>query len=308
MKKRLIITTTTLVCLLALLAVNLNTVLHAIFANLATSELKSFDEINEDLHQNLIWFDDYYTLEYLDEKTVSIGEPRYWQENNSYLIIGNDKALLFDSGPGVRDITPVVESLTNLPIVAMISHFHYDHVGNIENFDNQVLVNNQIAEEQLGKAGEYLPNDIEYLADMANREGLEAPVFYPKKILERRSSIDLGGRVIEVIATPGHSSDSIMIFDEERNQLFSGDYIFGFVSALRGLIGSENDRDYLSSATQIVELINSDTKIYAAHNSGASVNPYEYDDIRDIQSFFLENKSTFFPKLAEINKRIPVIY
>ena len=45
------------------------------------------------------WHDDYYTLEWLDSRTVAIGEPLYYQQNINYLIIGDERAVLFLSRP-----------------------------------------------------------------------------------------------------------------------------------------------------------------------------------------------------------------
>ena len=43
------------------------------------------------------------------------------------------------------------------------------------------------------------------------------------KWLHDGDSIDLGGRTLEVIATPGHTPDSICLFDRANGLLFSGD-------------------------------------------------------------------------------------
>ena len=56
------------------------------------------------------WHDDYFTVMAIDPDTFAIGEPRYWQQNFNYLIVGETRAILFDAGPGVRDILPADEA------------------------------------------------------------------------------------------------------------------------------------------------------------------------------------------------------
>ncbi len=87
-----------------------------------------------------VWFDDYYTIDEIAPNTFAIGETRYEQQNFNYLIVGEHTAVLFDAGPGVRDIRPVVESLTDLPLIFLPSHFHYDHVGNGTDFAQRAVV------------------------------------------------------------------------------------------------------------------------------------------------------------------------
>jgi hydroxyacylglutathione hydrolase len=43
------------------------------------------------------WIDDYYVVEAVDATTIAICEPRYYQGNYSYMIIGTERAVLFDA-------------------------------------------------------------------------------------------------------------------------------------------------------------------------------------------------------------------
>ena len=44
------------------------------------------------------WHDDYYIVQAIDSRTFAIGEPRYNQQNVNYLIVGSERAILFDAG------------------------------------------------------------------------------------------------------------------------------------------------------------------------------------------------------------------
>jgi hydroxyacylglutathione hydrolase len=75
---------------------------------------------------NVRWFDDWYVIDEIAPGLYGIGEPKYHQTNWNYLIVGGERALLFDTGPGLRDISPVVASLTDRPVTALLSHLHFD--------------------------------------------------------------------------------------------------------------------------------------------------------------------------------------
>ena len=71
------------------------------------------------LAQGVRWFDDWFAVEQLAAGVHAIGEPRFHQINWNYLIEGNDSALLFDTGPGVRDISVPVRALTSKPLTVL---------------------------------------------------------------------------------------------------------------------------------------------------------------------------------------------
>ncbi|HTB13399.1 MAG TPA: MBL fold metallo-hydrolase [Bryobacteraceae bacterium] len=65
----------------------------------------------------------------------AIYEPHQSEETISYLIVGQTKALLFDTGMGIGNIQHATAELTRLPIVVLNSHTHVDHVGGNWQFD-----------------------------------------------------------------------------------------------------------------------------------------------------------------------------
>jgi len=198
------------------------------------------------------WLDDYSTVELVAPDTWAIGEPRYAQQNYSYLIVGSDRALLFDAGPGVRDIRRAAESLTDRPIIFLPSHFHYDHVGNHISFDEIAVVDlPYIRTRAEGNRLTLLP--MEHLG-MA--EGFDAPTWQVDHWWRPGTSIDLGGRALTIFHTPGHTSDSISLLDAGNRLFFSGDYLYP--GDLYGFLPNSEMGDYLATAEYLLTALRED--------------------------------------------------
>src|SRR5262249_39137916 len=142
-------------------------------------------------------------------------EPRQFEEAISYLIVGRTRAALFDTGMGIGDIQQLTAELTQLPVVVLNSHTHNDHVGGNWQF-----------KDVLGMETDFTRNSAKGSGDDAQAEiapnllcGALPSGFDPKSYATRPWKItgwirdgyklDLGDRVLEVIATPGHTPDAI---------------------------------------------------------------------------------------------------
>src|SRR5436853_5632646 len=77
------------------------------------------------------WFEVYKVA----PQVFAIYEPHQSEETIGYLILGEKRALLFDTGMGISNVKAVTAELTELPIVVLNSHTHDDHVGDNWRFD-----------------------------------------------------------------------------------------------------------------------------------------------------------------------------
>ena len=225
------------------------------------------------------WHDDYFTVQALDERTFAIGEPRYYQQNYSYLIVGNDRAVLFDAGPGHRDIRPVVQSLTDRPITFIPSHFHYDHVGNEVTFDRVAVVD-------LPYLRERAPDDrlqLRFAEHLGVVERLEAPTLAVDEWLAPGSRVRLGDRSLRVLYTPGHTEDSISLLDLGSGDLFSGDFIYP--GPLFAFLPNSGMADYLQGADTVLRATPAKARVFGAHRVAAPGAPeLALGDVADLRS------------------------
>jgi hydroxyacylglutathione hydrolase len=130
-----------------------------------------------------------------------------------YLLFGKDRVLLLDTGAGGLNVRPTIDGViadwlkahhrTSIPLVVAHSHSHGDHrMGDVEFKDR--------------------PDTV-----MVGWTAPEVAAFF--KVADWPHDIarfDLGGRVLDVIPTPGHHPSHMMVFDEKDRLLLSGDTLY----------------------------------------------------------------------------------
>ena len=174
----------------------------------------------------------WFTVEKIDAQTFAISEYRHWEETHCYLLCGQDKSVLIDTGLGVSNIKRVVDRLTTLPVTVLTTHVHWDHIGGHGFFD-RIAVHEaekdwitgcfplplKEVKEQLTKLPCSLPEEF----DLDSYRLFQGE---PQILLHDGDCFDLGGRTIRALHTPGHSPGHCCFYEQERRYLYSGDLVY----------------------------------------------------------------------------------
>jgi glyoxylase-like metal-dependent hydrolase (beta-lactamase superfamily II) len=214
------------------------------------------------------WFDVYE----LPGQVYAIFEPRQEQEVLSYLIVGERRALLFDSGLGMGHLGALVRRLTPLPVTVLNSHTHFDHVGG--NFEFREIYGVDSDYTRKNAAG----HSNAYMLQNGGPSGACPPLpagfdfsqytikpFQITQYVHDGDMIDLGNRPLEVLLTPGHTPDSLCLWDRSQKELFTGDT---FYPGEIWLWWPETDLDaYQNSIQRIAMLAPSLTVLRGAHSA-----------------------------------------
>jgi hydroxyacylglutathione hydrolase len=185
----------------------------------------------------------------------AIGEPADDPDNYEYLVVGRKRALLIDAGATARDIHPVLARLTRLPVTVIPTHLHFDHTNGLGNFTSVALVDlpETRARERDGvvRLGRY-----QYI-------GSDSPTFRVTQWIWPGGEIDLGGRRVRVLWTPGHTSSSVSIYAPSDGLLFTGDLIYP--TTLYAFLPGSSLAAYQATAERLLATLPANTRIYGAH-------------------------------------------
>jgi hydroxyacylglutathione hydrolase len=254
--------------------------------------------------------DDYWAVQNIDTNTYALGEPRYYQANYAYLIVGARRALLFDAGSGTRDITGVVASLTHLPVTLMPSHLHYDHTGGIAPFTSIAMIDLPDTRADVTN-GKLTPGRYEYLGMI---DGLVRPTFSVTEWVKPGTTMDLGGRMVRVLHVPGHTHSSVALYDATTHQLFAGDFIYP--TTLYAFLPGASLAEYLATTRELLATLPADTKIWTAHCCRVGERPsapwLTMTDLRDLNVALnaiqsgASHSTGFYPRRFPVNQQMTV--
>ncbi len=184
--------------------------------------------------QKIGTYQDWFEVYRLTPGTYAIYEPYQFQEAISYLVVGREKAVLVDTGNGIGRIRDVAAGLTRLPISVVLTHEHADHFGGAHAFEHVAMFDLSTAVERVrqgvpnASARRSITGDNVWkpLPKGVDPATWSVPPAEPDVRLTDGATVDLGGRRLEVIHTPGHTPGSISLLDRGERLLFTGDHFY----------------------------------------------------------------------------------
>lgn len=151
--------------------------------------------------------------------------------NAMYLVIGQERAALIDTGSGIYDIDEAVRALTSLPVTLLLTHIHSDHVGGSDRFS--IRYAGETAEAEITRTHSraarltYLQNSASldtHLLRLAE-ERLYDLGQLSYRPLQDGMAFDLGGRTLTAHALPGHTRGCMLFTLDEGGVAFTGDAV-----------------------------------------------------------------------------------
>src|SRR5580704_8253814 len=197
------------------------------------------------------WFEVYK----VSPGVFAIYEPHQAEEVISYLIVGTKQALLFDTGMGIANIHKLVTQLTSRPVVVLNSHTHNDHVGG--NWQFTFVYGMDTSFTRANAKGSSEDAQAELAPDMIcgnlpknfDAKNYRTKPWRVSLFVHDGFKINLGGRTLEILSTPGHTPDAICLIDRANGLLFTGDTYY---HAPIWLFRPETDLDaYVASVKRI---------------------------------------------------------
>ena len=173
----------------------------------------------------------------INDRTYRFTEAAFGADVYMYLLIGNQKALLTDTGYGFTDVPDAIRAITDKELIVVNTHGHMDHIHGNHLYNEVYLAAEDEETFQRHTSKEYLTSLIQEIARENNIPQwiIHVPFIhrYIESIIIAKPSrhiplpqdmqFDLGGRTVRIVKTPGHTSGSICLLDEKYHFLFTGD-------------------------------------------------------------------------------------
>lgn len=207
-----------------------------------------------------------FTTEKLSERLLRIRCPgRVF----AYLLLGDERALLIDTGLGCGDLAAFVKTLTDLPVTVFLTHGHLDHAGGLIGFSDIWL---HPADRAMLESDSVEARYEYTLGNLEPGETVERGAFQPGYTGETHDLLpgmvfDLGGASAEAVALPGHTDGMLAAYLLPDRALLLGD---GLNSATFFFLGSGSVSEYRTALEGLLPYVEkTETVLYShPHNYG----------------------------------------
>ena len=141
---------------------------------------------------------------------------------NLCLIMGKHHNFLIDTGVGESSVKAVLEYLgdSKKPIVAIITHAHWDHIFGNSALDGSLIVSHTLCREIIDREWN---KEIQDVIQEASRAYIDAEVHKCLPNLVFDSTLHFPEDGITLFHTPAHTADGISIYDSVDKALHTGD-------------------------------------------------------------------------------------
>ena len=144
-----------------------------------------------------------------------------------YLVTGNEKACLIDTGSGIGSLRDYVDKLTDLPYDVILTHGHVDHASGAAEFQDKKIYLHA-ADRVLMKRHTVFKNRTDYTKHVKHIDIPEKdliPQMDPNQCEELCDGdvFDLGGLHLQIVHTPGHTNGMCMVLIKEERTILFGD-------------------------------------------------------------------------------------
>ena len=151
-------------------------------------------------------------------------------QENCYILEKDEECIIIDPGD---EVDKIIANITYPPIAILITHNHFDHVG----------------------------------ALIPLKEKYNIPVYDYNNLKE--GELSTGNYKINIIYTPGHTSDSITFYFKEEEIMFTGDFLFKKTIGRTDL--STGNFEEMQKSIRKILTYNDIIKVYPGHGENTTL-------------------------------------
>ena len=142
-----------------------------------------------------------------------------------YLVEGEDRACVIDTGHGLGNLREYIETLTDKPVFVILTHGHIDHAGGAALWDETWM---SPLDLKIYREHTSVKSRREHFSERPETASIPEEEYNPVRTkpflpLEDGKTFDLGGVTLECISAPGHTPGMTMVLIREERMILFGD-------------------------------------------------------------------------------------